>query len=285
MSTTTTNTPDKYHEIKQRLLLLAENHAEIKAVVAIGSSTRSGVPADEYSDLDLIIATDDTDSWLYGNLPAELGDVKISFVEPTLGGGMERRVLYDGWLDVDMIVFTAEQFLSAVNNGTANWVMNRGWCVLHDKIGAAELLKQKISAEIHKPDFSETEFQNLANNFYFHTVWATKKLLRGELWFAKMCLDSYLKNLLLKVLEVHAATKNHADVWHDGRFLDRWADAEIRMELENCFARYDKLDMKNALKSTHRLFARIAKETATFKNFAYPSEAEKFSKEFLEEKL
>ncbi len=93
---TTTTTQDKYHEIKRRLLLLAESHEEIKAVVAIGSSTRSDVPADEYSDLDLIIATDDTDSWLYGNLPAELGDVKISFVESTLGGGMERRILYCG---------------------------------------------------------------------------------------------------------------------------------------------------------------------------------------------
>lgn len=278
-------TQDKYHEIKRRLLLLAEKRAEIKAVVAIGSSTRSDVPADEYSDLDLIIATDDTESFLYGNLPAELGDVKISFVEPTLGGGMERRVLYGGYLDVDMIVFTAGQFLNAVNNGTASWVMNRGYRVLHDRIGATELLKQKITLEIHKPDFSESEFQNLANNFYFHTVWAAKKILRGELWSAKMCLDSYLKNLLLKVLEVQAATKNHADVWHDGRFLDRWADEENRAELKNCFAHYDKTDMKNVLKSTHRLFARISKETSVLKNFAYPSEAEKFSNEFLEEKL
>lgn len=281
----TTNTTDKYHEIKRRLLLLAEKRTEIKAVVAIGSSTRSDVPADEYSDLDLIIATDDTAAWLYGNLPAELGDVKISFVEPTLGGGMERRVLYDGWLDVDMIVFTSEQFLNAVNDGTANWVMNRGYAVLHDRIGAAKLLKQKITLEILKPDFSEGEFQNLANNFYFHTVWAAKKLLRGELWSAKMCLDSYLKNLLLKVLEVHATTKNHADVWHGGRFLDRWADEETCAELKNCFAHYDKTDMKNALKSTHRLFARIATETAALKNFAYSSEAEKFSNEFLKEKL
>lgn len=279
------NTTDKYYEIKQRLLMLAEKHTEIQAVVAIGSSTRSSVPADEYSDLDLMIATDDTDAWLYGSIPAELGDVKVSFVEPTLGGGMERRVLYGGYLDVDMIVFTTGQFLNAVNDGTAGWVMNRGYTVLHDKIGATELLKQKINAEIYKSDFSESEFQNLASNFYFHTVWAAKKLLRGEFWSAKMCLDSYLKNLLLKVLEVHATAKNHADVWHDGRFLDRWADEEIRAELKNCFARYDKGDMKNALKSTHRLFARIAKETAALKNFVYLDGAEKFSEEFLEERL
>ena len=35
-------------------------------------------------------------------MPVKLGNVKISFVEMTLGGGKERRILYDGALDVDM---------------------------------------------------------------------------------------------------------------------------------------------------------------------------------------
>ena len=29
----------------------------------------------EYSDLDVVIATDNTESWLYGDYPAKLGDV------------------------------------------------------------------------------------------------------------------------------------------------------------------------------------------------------------------
>ena len=92
---------DKYREIRQRLMELTERDRNIRAVIAFGSSTRDTEKADVYSDLDLMIITEDTDAWLYGDLPDKLGDLKISFVEPTLGGGKERRVLYRGNLDVD----------------------------------------------------------------------------------------------------------------------------------------------------------------------------------------
>ena len=104
---------DKYREIRQRL-----RDRNIRAVIACGSSTRDAEKADVYSDLDLMIITEDTDAWLYGDLPDKLGDLKISFVEPTLGGGKERRVLYRGNLDVDMIILSEAQ-LSMLGLGPA----------------------------------------------------------------------------------------------------------------------------------------------------------------------
>lgn len=279
------NTLDRYFEIKKKLIELAENSSNIKAIIAAGSSTRTYAKADEYSDLDIFIVTEDTDSWLYGNLPDKLGNVKISFVEPTLGGGKERRILYSGYLDVDILVFSQEQFINAVNSGEAGWIMNRGYSVMFDRIEISELLKKKIIKEISRPDISENEFLNLINDFYFHTVWSAKKLLRGELWSAKMCIDSYLKLRLLTIIELNSSIKKQTDVWHDGRFLDSWADENIRNELKKCFAHYDKNDMKDALKFTHRLFARLAKETAEIKKYNYPEDAENFSREFLESKM
>ena len=64
---------------------------DIKAIVLIGSSTRDAAKTDEYSDLDVVIATEKPEGWLCGDRPKRLGRVKISFVEPTLGGGRERR--------------------------------------------------------------------------------------------------------------------------------------------------------------------------------------------------
>ena len=55
---------DRYAEIKARLLSLAQADDTLQAVIAIGSSTRSDVPADEFSDLDLIIATTRPEDWL-----------------------------------------------------------------------------------------------------------------------------------------------------------------------------------------------------------------------------
>ena len=78
---------DRFAEIKKRIITLANNDDLLHAVIAIGSSARSYSAADEYSDLDLIICTEQPEEWLYGGKPEMLGEIKISFVEPTLGGG------------------------------------------------------------------------------------------------------------------------------------------------------------------------------------------------------
>lgn len=203
---------DRYISIKSKLLDYAKKDEEIKAVVMIGSSTRDMVKADEYSDMDVVIVTDNTKNWLYGDYPQKLGNVKISFVEPTLGGGKERRVLYDGSLDVDMIIFTPIQFETAVKEGVASWVMNRGYVVMYDSVGYTALLERNVSHDIIYAELSETEFDNMVNDFFFRTVWAAKKILRGELWTAKMCVDSYLKNYLRRLIEMYSVLKYHVDV-------------------------------------------------------------------------
>lgn len=269
---------DRFMNIKEKLLALAKEDEDIKAIVLIGSSTRDTVKADEYSDLDVVIATEETEGWLYGDYPEKLGNVKLSFVEATLGGGKERRMLYDGSLDVDMIVFTPEQFEKAIREGVASWVMNRGYEIMYDAEDYSALLKENISHELSPTDLSEQEFNNMVNDFFFHTVWASKKILRGELWTAKMCIDAYLKNYLLKMIEMYSVSKYQVDVWHDGRFLDRWAEREILSDLEKCFARYDREDMVSALSATLNLFCRLAGQTAEMKGYKYPKEAENYAK-------
>ena len=71
-----------------------------------------------------------------------------------------------------------------------------------------------------------------------------------------MCVDAYLKNYLLKIIKMYSESKNHVDVWHDGRFLDRWAEKEV-------------------------LFSRLASQTATMKGYKYPKEAGDYAKVLL----
>lgn len=264
---------DRYSDIKNRLLHIAKADKGIKAIIVIGSSTRSEVKADEYSDLDLLIATDDTESWLYGNTPEQLGELKISFIENSLGGAKERRVLYENALDVDMIVFTPEQLTNAIKIGTAGWVCNRGYFVLYDTMNFEKLLAENVSHEITHNILTEDDYINMVNDFCFHTVWASKKILRGELWTAKMCIDAYLKNYLLKIMEMYSVCKYNTDVWHNGRFLDKWADENIKVSLPKCFAHYDKADMICALYETKNLFTQLAKETSEITCYHYPETA------------
>lgn len=266
---------DKYIDIKKNITEYANRDVDIKAIVAIGSTTRTDVKADEFSDLDLIAATENPAKWLKGEYPEKFGHVSISFIEPTIGSGKERRLIYDEDKDVDMIIFTPDQFENSIKTGVEQWFMNRGYDIMYDSGGFTELIKQYVSNVHLHPKMSEEEYLNLVNDFYFHNIWACKKLKRGEIWAAKMCVDAYLKNYLLKMMELYCFYQNGIDVWHDGRFLDQWAGDDILEKLKNCFAHYDKDDIKKALIATHKLFDSIAKAVAEIRGYNYPFEAEK----------
>ena len=265
---------DRYCGIRKKICEYAESDDSIAAVIAIGSSTREETPADEYSDLDIFVVTEEPEKWYSGEYPKLFGNVSISFIEPTLGGGKERRCIYDEDKDVDMLIFTPAQFEKALEDGAAGWVMDRGYVFLYGEERYAGMTARCVSRELHAPAMTEEEFTNTVNDFFFHNIWAYKKLLRGELWSAKMCIDSYLKDRLLKMAEQYQTALNGADVWHDGRFLDRWLDPSVREELKGCFAHYDTEDCKRALRATHTLFAKLAAFVAQKQGYPYPAEAE-----------
>ena len=271
---------DNYSDIISKLKALAQQDNDIVAVIAIGSSTRISTPSDEYSDLDLIIVTAAPELWYSGEYPERLGDVRISFIEPTLGGGKERRVIYDAGRDVDMLIFTPEQFEKCLREGVAQWVMNRGYVIHYAQDDLVMLIIKHVSLGVSPPDMSGEEFLNMVNDFYFHNIWAYKKLRRGEIWSAKMCVDGYLKERLLKVAELYCVKKYGIDVWHDGRFFDSWADEDILSEIRQCFARYDAADIETALYNTHKLFARLAREISAMLNVTYTETAEETARSF-----
>ncbi|MBR3764863.1 MAG: aminoglycoside 6-adenylyltransferase, partial [Clostridia bacterium] len=141
------------------------------------------------------------------------------------------------------------------------------------------LLERQIPRSAVYAPMSEAEFVNLVNDFFFHAVWTQKKLRRGETWTAMMCLDGYLKRHLRRALEMGRCGER--DVWHDGRFLDRWAGEETGEALRACFARYDAEDMAAALLATVRLFARVGHEAAQKHGYAWPDGAEQYARSLL----
>ncbi|MCG8479222.1 MAG: aminoglycoside 6-adenylyltransferase [Spirochaetales bacterium] len=99
---------ERYRDIIDRLPGVAEEHDDIDAIAVVGSQSRRERPADQYSDLDLVIFCrtpgtylDDT-AWL-----DRFGGVVCTFTEPTVGGYTERRVLYRDNRDIDVTVLPA----------------------------------------------------------------------------------------------------------------------------------------------------------------------------------
>ena len=165
-------------------------------------------------------------------------------------------------------------------------LLRKGVRVLVDKDGKLARLTSlpyARMASFERP--TEAEFVNLANDFWYHTVWSAKHLRRGELWWAKTGVDMHLKGLLQRMLEWRTQTVNHGsrDVWLRGRFLEEWADPQTVEQLEKAFAHYDACDIAQALLVTMKIFRRLEDECAAQWGFSPQFQGEQSVATFAEQ--
>jgi aminoglycoside 6-adenylyltransferase len=243
----------------------AREREDVRAVLLVGSQARDDASADRQSDLDLVLFVDDPGvladdaAWI-----EEFGTPVLTFLEPTaFGDRVERRVLYETGEEVDfpLVEASAAGVLATLPEGRAS--IARGYRVLHDEIGLAAALADTPPPPAEQlPD--SAALRELASDLWYHAHWTAKKLRRGEVFTAIGCLDGYLKRRLVPLVEWHArAVDPEVDVWHSGRFLERWADPGILASLEKAYAHYDLRDVARALWETIDLVQGLEEEVAS----------------------
>ncbi|MFR4023209.1 MAG: aminoglycoside 6-adenylyltransferase [[Eubacterium] siraeum] len=132
---------NRYDELMKRLLAVCKAQPEIKAVIIVGSQAREISKADEYSDLDLIIAFSEPQILLYeNNIIGKLGKPVYSFVEDTFAGEKERRILFEKSLDVGMIVMSEDSLVNLLKSHNADFILNRGFSLCYDACGISQLI-------------------------------------------------------------------------------------------------------------------------------------------------
>ena len=258
----------------------------VTALLLIGSQARTEMKADEFSDTDLIMVVQNPDDFIHADSwLKQIGRYHISFTEPTVDGQMERRVLFDDAQDVDFVIIREDAAKSALETGEAARILNRGYRVLVAKRGFVMPSAGFPPAAFLPAD--ELVFRNTVSDFWFHTVWSAKKLLRQELWAAKFCVDGYMKQKLLWMIEQHEhlVRRSGKDTWYSGRFIDQWAREDIVNGLQNAFAHYDRADIAKALLETMNLFRRVGLETAKAAGFDYPAHADEYASKWVLERL
>jgi molybdopterin-guanine dinucleotide biosynthesis protein A len=242
----------------------ARSREDVRAALLVGSHVRSGTPADRWSDLDIGLFADDPGllaedaSWV-----EEFGAPVLTFLEPTaFGGGVERRVLYEGGEDVDFPLVSASAWRELASSPEARLVLSRGYRLLHDELGLEAELANVTPPESPWPPVASA-FTELASDFWYHALWAARKLRRGEVLTALGCLDRILLSNTVTMLAWHArAVDPSVDTWHGTRFVERWADPGALAALESAFPRYSVRDVARALWETIDLFQGLEEETA-----------------------
>ena len=243
----------------------AAEREDVRAALVVGSYARRELPADRWSDLDVVLFVDeprllvDDAEWV-----REFGSPVLTFVEPTaIGGRVERRVLYDDGQEVDFVPLETAFLDELLGVSGIPGVLGRGYLLLHDELGLSTAL-----AGVEPPPPEATPdaaaLTELASDLWYHAHWAAKKLRRGEVFTALGCLDGYLMWRLPELFRWHAlALDPTVDTWHDGRFIERWGDPGALVALESAHARYDLRDVARGLWATIDLFQGLLEETAS----------------------
>ncbi len=270
-----------YDILIDRITDWAAHTPDVRGAFILGSRARTDHPADEWSDLDVLVFARNYEQFIeYQGWLADIGPYWLTFIERTGNGqSWERRTLFEGGPDVDLAFFPAEsldEIARRIPPDVAD-VLRRGVRILIDKDGKLEQISRMPLPEaslFQKP--GEREFVNATTDFWYHALWTVRHLRRGELWWAIGSLDGHMNALLEQMLEWHAHARSgeQVDTWLRGRFLEEWADGRAVKQLDSAFAHYDRRDMARALRATMDLYRWLQDETAAAWGYTCPNEGE-----------
>ena len=128
-----------------------------------------------------------TTSWIH-----EFGTPLLTFTETTFDESFERRVLYEGFLDVDFACSDPAGYSTSLKNEGVRDIFRRGYRVLLDKDDWSCFIDRAYNVS-QRHDISPQMILNEIHDYWYHCVWTAKKLQRGELWTAMNCLNCYMQ--------------------------------------------------------------------------------------------
>lgn len=260
-------------QLEDRIITWAESQPEIRAILVIGSRARRDFPADEWSDLDLIVFATDSERYLAGDdWLQDIGQVWLNLPHQTGSGHQERMVHFDGGGKVDFVFCSVDDLRSMVESGKLWGIYHRGYYVLVDK---DELAAQLPPAPFAPPPYEKPSadlFTLAINSFWHDAIYVARQIRRRNLWPAKMRNAKMKELALLKMLEWHARAVNgwDYDTWHNGQFMSEWTDPQTWDELQDTFGGFGVVENWQALLAMMNLFRRLAVETASQLGYTYP---------------
>jgi aminoglycoside 6-adenylyltransferase len=272
--------------LRDRLHAWARERDGLVAAAAFGSTQRQDRPADDWSDLDLLFVVEDPVAWVKDtSWVEEIGPTWVRLVSPApIPGVRVVQALFAGGYDADLIPVDRSTLPVLLDPDVASEVFGAGVEVLFDRDGRLAALTNASDPPGVRPPTAEA-FDAVVSTFLYQTVWATKRLRRGELWRAHDDTDDYMRDRMLTMIEWHALARRRDGVFPESRKLERWVPDDVAAELPPTFARYEASSIAQALVLGLRLFRRLALEVADANGLIYPTDADAAIESWVLERL
>jgi len=265
----------------ERIVALAQADEDIRAVILEGSLTTGGA-VDELSDYDVNLFSRDyarylsDDHWM-----EQLGEVLVYQKEEILFCGAalpSRLVVYRHRPRVDFSFWPVTLLAEMVDGAKIYESYRNGCVVLLDKDGlAAQLPPPDGAGFLVSPPARDAFLQELYD-FWFEAYCVAKYLSRGNLWYAKLVENGYIKQHLYQMAlwQYQSARGWPRDpmLHTGGKRFEQWASPELLEKIGRCFSGYDVQETWRSLFAMVALFSRLARDTARRLEIAYPEHKE-----------
>lgn len=259
----------RYNALIDRLVAWTETRPDVHGAFIVGSRARTSQPADEWSDLDVVMFADAPEALLQDeSWVSRLGDWEISFREPTaVGIWEERRVLFADGCDADFSILPTRLVDELERFGAdsdlyqqGSNVVARGYRIVVDKEDRLEHLLgvMATSADLAPEHPTQAGLDQVLADFWYHCPWTARKLSRGELAVAHECLEGNQRGMLIRLLHWRAARDGHT--WHGTRYLEDAMPEGIREHYARTFSHHNAADIARALREMMDLVDILGRE-------------------------
>jgi aminoglycoside 6-adenylyltransferase len=267
----------------------AKTQPGIRVVLLTSSRASEKKNIDQLSDYDVEFYVKDIkphtedNKWL-----SYFGKILIMLPENRILLGIEqptRLVIYEDGTKVDFTLININILEQIIHLPSLPDWLDNGYRVLLDK--------DRVTATLSKPSFkayipkkpTNTEYQDLVNEFWWEIIYVAKNLSRHDIFAAKYSSDYVIRyKVLLIMLEWYVQINRgwNCQVGFVGKGIMNMLSKDKQTELKNIFSGADIQQNWKALSDTIAFFRRISIAVAHELGYVYPRELDKKVSNYIE---
>ena len=249
---------------------LCRQDVRVSGLVLYGSLARQEYSADQWSDVEFHLFVRDNDFERFDIDKAKwvrkLGEVLLDY---TISYG-NYCVMFEDLLCLELGL-CKESEIKKITEWTLNPYYLGAKVLLDRTKELSRVVQQMIGREI--PLNISEEFHRICYEFWYHALYCSGKIKRGELANARLVIESIMKGQLVLLFRLEQDPRTM--IWGPVRHLERMIDSESLNELKKICPTYEQGSIKQSLLNLCDLFGKTAKTYARSHKLVYPEEVER----------